>query len=267
MVRLSNILAVNPRPFSAETHVLEEEAYRDERGAERRRPLDNNCIRWRFAPDGSRQSNARLVRWSDGSTQLCIGDEVLNVAQVPMEHDNSHLFVRSAGLLRSQAQFRHKLVVRPASLQSKSHALLSASVDKKHLKPTRMRHTVTTRDPEVEKAEREAEEKQREKERELLARKQAAVERRAGGRGGGGGRAELNADFLEAEEPEAWEGVDAARAAIAGARAGAKGKGKKKGGKRAIDSDEGSDSDGSYSGDDRPRGKAKKRRGGDSESD
>lgn len=42
--------------------------------------------RWRWAADEAgnsvRESNARFVRWSDGSLQLLLGDEVLDVKEI-----------------------------------------------------------------------------------------------------------------------------------------------------------------------------------------
>lgn len=38
--------------------------------------------------------HCRFVRWSDGSLQLLIGDEVLDVAEVDIEKDNNYLFLR-----------------------------------------------------------------------------------------------------------------------------------------------------------------------------
>lgn len=36
----------------------------------------------------------RFVRWSDGSLQLLVGDEVLDVSELDVERDNSYLFLR-----------------------------------------------------------------------------------------------------------------------------------------------------------------------------
>lgn len=47
--------------------------------------LNSHKMRWRMrrGPDGRelRESNARFVRWSDGSLQLLVGNEVLDVQQ------------------------------------------------------------------------------------------------------------------------------------------------------------------------------------------
>jgi RNA polymerase-associated protein LEO1 len=44
------------------------------------------ACRWRWAVDDDgnqvRESNARFVRWSDGSLQLMVGEEVLDVKEI-----------------------------------------------------------------------------------------------------------------------------------------------------------------------------------------
>lgn len=40
------------------------------------------------------ESNARFVKWSDGSMQLLLGSEVLDLAVQDAHHDQSHLFLR-----------------------------------------------------------------------------------------------------------------------------------------------------------------------------
>lgn len=41
-----------------------------------------------------RESNTRFVRWSDGSLQLLIGNEVLDISVQDAQHDQAHLFLR-----------------------------------------------------------------------------------------------------------------------------------------------------------------------------
>lgn len=47
-----------------------------------------------FSLDMQYESNARFVRWSDGSLQLLIGNEVLDISVQDAQHDQSHLFLR-----------------------------------------------------------------------------------------------------------------------------------------------------------------------------
>lgn len=46
-----------------------------------------------------RESNARFVRWSDGSLQLQIGNEVLDISMHDDQHDNAYLFLRHGKVL------------------------------------------------------------------------------------------------------------------------------------------------------------------------
>lgn len=47
-----------------------------------------------FPFDLQYESNARFVRWSDGSLQLLIGNEVLDISVQDAQHDQAHLFLR-----------------------------------------------------------------------------------------------------------------------------------------------------------------------------
>ena len=88
LTKLSNIVGVEKQEFSRETFKAEEEAYHDETGQIKVRLRDQNVIRWRKVNDGAGgfklESNARIVRWSDGSTQLLLGEETFNVDTKPV---------------------------------------------------------------------------------------------------------------------------------------------------------------------------------------
>jgi len=92
MFRGSNILGVEHKPFDAARwdEEAEEVDEVDEMGREVKRvKLRNNIMRWRYAPDAdgqptsTRQSNARFVKWSDGSVQ------VRAVASLSLRHHTS----------------------------------------------------------------------------------------------------------------------------------------------------------------------------------
>jgi len=57
-----------------------------------------NTIRWRYVQDEAgnevRESNARVVRWSDGSMSLYLGSEIFDISKQPLQGEYSHLFVR-----------------------------------------------------------------------------------------------------------------------------------------------------------------------------
>lgn len=218
LAKLSNILSIEPRPFDPSTHLLESIEYTDERGHKRIRLRDANTIRWRWStgPDATlvRESNARLVQWSDGSTTLMVGDEIMNVKEIDVSGDHSFLFARHSNLIQGEGRLDRKLVFRPASLKSESHRRLAKIVEKHHsTRQQRVRAMATVVDPKKAKAEIEKAEEARIRDKERLAEKQQKQMRRYTGRtpaslasvyGSSRHRAggALNAAFLEEDDED-----------------------------------------------------------------
>ena len=90
-VKLPNFLSVEPRPYDPETYEdeLEEEETLDEEGRARLKLKVENTIRWRTAFDKEgnafKESNARMVKWSDGSLSLHLGSEIFDVYRQPLQ--------------------------------------------------------------------------------------------------------------------------------------------------------------------------------------
>ncbi|MQL73331.1 hypothetical protein Taro_005672 [Colocasia esculenta] len=182
MVRVSNIMGIEPKPFDPKTYVEEDAFVTDESGAKKIR-LEDNIVRWRSVQnrDGtiSYESNARFVRWSDGSLQLLIGNEVLDISVQESQHDHTHLFLRHGkGILQSQGRLLKKMRFMPSSLSSKSHRLLTALVDSRHKKVYKVKNCITDIDPEREKEEKEKAESQTIRANEQLHRKREKVNRK-----------------------------------------------------------------------------------------
>lgn len=57
-----------------------------------------NTIRWRYGKDQEgneiKESNGRIVRWSDGSMSLLVGQEVFDIQKTRIEGNFNHLFVQ-----------------------------------------------------------------------------------------------------------------------------------------------------------------------------
>ncbi len=57
-----------------------------------------NVVRWRYIMDkhGQRvpESNARMVRWDDGSWTMMLGDEALDVSHQDITANQQYLYVR-----------------------------------------------------------------------------------------------------------------------------------------------------------------------------
>ena len=140
LVKLTNIAGVESRPFDAATFEPTEDHHLK----------NHNVMRWRRNKDtGAIESNARFVKWSDGTTQLVIGDETLAVSEATVEKDHAYVFARHAGAMQARAHVHSKLVFRPATLDSETHRRLTRAVDKKHVKSaqTRMHIEVQDRKP------------------------------------------------------------------------------------------------------------------------
>ncbi|XP_068662701.1 protein LEO1 homolog isoform X2 [Aristolochia californica] len=183
MIKVSNIMGIDPKPFDPKTYVEEEVFVTDESGAKKRIRLEDNIVRWRSVRnrDGSisYESNARFVRWSDGSLQLLIGNEVLDISVQGAQHDQTHLFLRHGkGILQSQGRLLRKMRFMPSSLSSKSHRLLTALVDSRHKKVYKVKNCITDIDPEKDKEEKERALGQSIRANELLHRKREKVNRK-----------------------------------------------------------------------------------------
>ncbi|KAI3758540.1 hypothetical protein L6452_06107 [Arctium lappa] len=98
VIKVSNIMGIDPKPFDLKIFVEEDAFIADESGCSKRIRLENNIVRYRDVRnvDGttSYESNARFVRWSDGSLQLLIGNDVLDISVQDAQHDQAHLFLR-----------------------------------------------------------------------------------------------------------------------------------------------------------------------------
>ncbi|CAI7821100.1 unnamed protein product [Closterium sp. NIES-54] len=119
MVMASNIVGIQAAPFDPDTY--------EEGGPQ-------NLIRWRHVrrPDGTMgvESNARMVRWSDGSLHLLLGAEVLATDIKSMQHDKAHLFVRHPkGQGQGQGKLLEKMRFRPFDTHSLIHKKLTLGLD------------------------------------------------------------------------------------------------------------------------------------------
>ncbi|KAK6123085.1 hypothetical protein DH2020_043172 [Rehmannia glutinosa] len=214
MIKVSNIMGIDPKPFDPHSYEEEEFYVTDESGSKKRIRLENNVVRWRKVkrPDGTAsvsecvlhcyevhalvlsidltnneriiklikiESNARFVEWSDGSLQLLIGNEVLDISKQDAQQEQAHLFLRHGkGILQSQGRILTKMRFMPSSLASNSHRLLTALVDSRHKKVYKVKNCITDIDPEREKEQKEKAVNQSIKANEVLSRKKEKVSRK-----------------------------------------------------------------------------------------
>lgn len=131
---MPNFLSVETRPFDHETYEdeIDEEETLDEEGRARLKLKVENTLRWKetFNNEGKviKESNARFVKWSDGSMSLHLGSEIFDVYKQPLQGDHNHLYIRQGTGLQGQAVFRTKLTFRPHSTESFTHRKMTMSL-------------------------------------------------------------------------------------------------------------------------------------------
>uniref|UniRef100_A0AAY5L220 RNA polymerase-associated protein LEO1 n=1 Tax=Esox lucius TaxID=8010 RepID=A0AAY5L220_ESOLU len=159
-VKLPNFLSVEPRPFDPQYYEdeFEDEEMLDEEGRTRLKLKVENTIRWRAKKDEegneTRESNARIVKWSDGSMSLHLGNEVFDVYKAPLQGDHNHLFIRQGTGLQGQAVFKTKLTFRPHSTDSATHRKMTLSLADRCSKTQKIRILpMAGRDPESQRNE------------------------------------------------------------------------------------------------------------------
>ncbi|CAN6196662.1 unnamed protein product [Urochloa humidicola] len=183
VIKVSNIMGIDPKPFDPKTYEEEDVFVTDESGTKKKIRLEDNIVRWRTVrkSDGttSYESNAHFVKWKDGTIQLLIGNEVLDISVHDAHHDQSHLFLRNGkGILQSQGRLLQKMRFMPSSLSSKSHRLLTALVDSQNKKTVKMQKWFETKDPEKVKQEHERAAGQNIRAHSILQRKREKVNRK-----------------------------------------------------------------------------------------
>ncbi|CAH1790045.1 unnamed protein product, partial [Owenia fusiformis] len=152
-VKLPNFLSVETRPFDAAIYEdeIDEDEVLDEEGRTRMKLKVENTIRWRDKKDAEgnqildeegnpvRESNARMIRWSDGSMSLHLGVEVFDVHPMNLHGDYNHLFIRQGTGLQGQAVFKTKLTFRPHSTDSFTHRKMTMSLADRSTKANKLK--------------------------------------------------------------------------------------------------------------------------------
>lgn len=161
-VKFPNFLSVETHPFDPNTHEdeIDEEDLLDDEGKGRLKLKVENTIRWRTVlnpktQEEKQESNARIVRWSDGSSSLYLGSEIFDIHKQEMiQGENNHLFVRQGVGLQGQAVFRTKLSFRPHSTDSFTHRKMTLSLADKSQKTHKIRVLPNVgHDPEAHRSE------------------------------------------------------------------------------------------------------------------
>lgn len=210
---MPNFVKVDSKPFHPDTYVGPEQEDEESQQAENLREKSmtiklkvENTVRWRWIKDESgqdvgiilkpftclpdaaaqrRQSNSRVIRWSDGTMSLRLGKELFDVNEsidtsagvprqligVPPSSQSQPSQTQTPGLksqgltylvaqhkrsqvLQAEAVITGYLSLRPTGMQSETHRMLVRAVGQKHNKVARLRMAPDpVMDPEREKLE------------------------------------------------------------------------------------------------------------------
>lgn len=202
-IKLPNFLSVDTRPYDPQWYEdeIDEDEVLDEEGRARLKLKVENTVRWRNRYDelGNqiRESNARIIRWSDGSLSLHLGSEIFDIhRQLLMQGDHNHLFIRQGTGLQGQAVFRTKLTFRPHSTDSFTHRKMTLSLADRNQKTQKIRVLPNVgKDPEAHRSEMIKKEEDRLKASIRRENKQRRIREKAHNRG-------LSASYLESDRYE-----------------------------------------------------------------
>ncbi|KNC83769.1 hypothetical protein SARC_03993 [Sphaeroforma arctica JP610] len=157
--RVPKFLSFEQQPFTEDTYI-EEVAPNTQEGRAQCRLFVNNTVRWRHVVDRDgkqvidpttgdpkMESNARFVKWDDGSSSLVIGDEVIDVAEKSIHEGNTHIFMRSKPSLYAETVVTHKYTFAPASSNSLTHKIMKDKMASRYEKSTAIKTIVVSEDP------------------------------------------------------------------------------------------------------------------------
>ncbi|KAJ2919498.1 hypothetical protein MD484_g884, partial [Candolleomyces efflorescens] len=192
VIRTPNYVTIDSKPFHPDTYIEPDQEDEETQGTNaKERSMTTklkveNALRWRWTKDENgmdkRQSNARIIRWSDGSLSLRLGKELFDInksvdtsaaaprqlgaSSQPSSQAKASAEIKSQGLTYLVAQHKRSQVLqaeavitgfmslRPTGMQSETHRMLVRAVGQKHNKVARLRFTDDpSQDPEREKAE------------------------------------------------------------------------------------------------------------------
>ncbi|ELU09383.1 hypothetical protein CAPTEDRAFT_221877 [Capitella teleta] len=209
-VKLPNFLSVETRPFDPQVYEdeIDEDEVMDEEGRTRLKLKVENTIRWRTMKDDDgndvldefgepvRESNARYVRWSDGSMSMHLGNEIFDVHPMTLQGDFNHLFIRQGTGLQGQAVFKTKLTFRPHSTDSFTHRKMTMSMVDRSSKTQKVKVLpIAGKDPESQRSEMIKKEEERLRASIRRESQQRRIRERAHQRG-------LNPNYLEDDDDE-----------------------------------------------------------------
>uniref|UniRef100_A0AC35U8X0 RNA polymerase-associated protein LEO1 n=2 Tax=Rhabditophanes sp. KR3021 TaxID=114890 RepID=A0AC35U8X0_9BILA len=146
-VKLPNFIKIEHKPFKRDKIEFEEDTKFDARAGHK--ILVENTIRWRHAGGNDEtESNTKIVKWSDGSRSLRIGEKFFDITS-GQASQLEHCFIRIGKGLHGQANFKDKLHFR--SLERDIPVIIGKkAIQGKHVMI--LQESDISQNPEMEKA-------------------------------------------------------------------------------------------------------------------
>ncbi|KAK0501261.1 Leo1-domain-containing protein [Armillaria luteobubalina] len=166
VIRMPNFVKIDTKPFHPETYMGPEHDEEEGQQAQTLREQSmtiklkvENTVRWRWTKnefgDDVRQSNSRVIRWSDGTLSLRLGKEYFDINQ-SIDTSGGPAAPLTAGgksqgltylvaqhkrsqVLQAEALIAGYMTLRPTGMQSETHRMLVKAVSQKHNKVARLR--------------------------------------------------------------------------------------------------------------------------------
>ncbi|KAG1347810.1 protein LEO1 [Cocos nucifera] len=175
MIKVSNIMGFDPKPFDPKTYVEEDVFVTDKSGAQKRIHIEDNIVRWRAVqkPDGTTSCIWFHLYMPIGCKNMesdLIVPKLLDCAIWRMSFSKAE-----KGILQSQGRLLRKIRFMPSSLSSKSHRLLSALIESRNKKVYKVKSCDTDIYQERDKEEKERVEAQTIRTNVLLQKKHEKV--------------------------------------------------------------------------------------------
>ncbi|KAJ7880330.1 RNA polymerase II-associated protein [Mycena olivaceomarginata] len=156
VIRMPNFVKVDSKPFHHETYMGPEQ---EEDEAQQAETLREKSMSIKLKVENTRrQSNSRIIRWSDGTLSLRLGKELFDInqsidtsggksfgASQPAQAGKSQGLTyivaqhKRSQVLQSEALVTGYMTLRPTGMQSETHRMLVRAVGQKHNKVARLR--------------------------------------------------------------------------------------------------------------------------------
>eukprot|EP00040_Diaphanoeca_grandis_P022357 m.119879 g.119879 ORF g.119879 m.119879 type:complete len:432 (+) comp28772_c0_seq1:148-1443(+) len=153
LVKMPNFLSIDERPFNPDTYTEvgadSESVNRDELGRKRVKLKAENTIRWRYAVDADgknilldngefkKESNANIVKWSDGTESLVIGDQLVQYKRDDNKEKHSGIYTIEKAVYADEEEEAGDAMIAVATLDQKVHLQLYSTKSKMHEEVTR----------------------------------------------------------------------------------------------------------------------------------